>query len=154
MGHDGYTDLLLWFEQNALVAALGSFSHYDTVQVSLYGRIDAERYVCGSDCVVTLIRDEIVGEPVDEADSPYLAGNFPNPFNPATEISFSLPEATDVRLEVFNIIGQRLAVLVDARLEAGEHRIHFEGGSLPSGVYLYRFRAGDVTQTRKMVLLK
>jgi len=83
-----------------------------------------------------------------------LEPNYPNPFNPSTTITFALPEASHVVLEVFNLIGQRVDTLIDAPRPAGSHRIVFEAGALPGGVYLYRLRAGDFTASRKLLLLK
>ena len=83
-----------------------------------------------------------------------LHQNYPNPFNPTTEISFSLPNAGDVKLEIFNIMGQKVTTLVDGQLEAGEHVIPWNGCEVASGVYFYRLRAGDFISTRKMLLLK
>ncbi|UCD64014.1 MAG: T9SS type A sorting domain-containing protein [Candidatus Zixiibacteriota bacterium] len=83
-----------------------------------------------------------------------LLQNHPNPFNATTEISLALPAASHVRLEIFNIVGQRVATLVDGRLKAGHHTFSWDGGDASTGVYIYRLQAGDFTETRKMVLLK
>ncbi len=83
-----------------------------------------------------------------------LSQNYPNPFNPSTEISFALPSASDVKLEVFNIMGQRVATLLDQHLEAGNHNVIWDGSQVASGIYFYRLDAGEFTKTRKMVLLK
>jgi hypothetical protein len=83
-----------------------------------------------------------------------LSQNYPNPFNPSTEISFSLPNASDVKLEVYNVMGQKVAVVVDEYLQAGEHTALWDAGSFSSGVYFYRLEAGEFVETRKMVLLK
>ena len=83
-----------------------------------------------------------------------LAQNYPNPFNPETTIGFSLSRASQVRVEIFDLVGQSLAVLVDARRAAGQHRIRFDGSTLSTGLYLYRLTAGDYTETRKMLLVK
>ncbi|RMH89440.1 MAG: T9SS C-terminal target domain-containing protein [Calditrichaeota bacterium] len=83
-----------------------------------------------------------------------LYQNYPNPFNPSTTIRFSLTGAMDVRLEVFNLMGQKVATLVDGRLTAGEHQVKFDGRGLPSGIYLYRLTGNGITQTRRMVLMK
>ncbi len=88
-----------------------------------------------------------------------LRQNHPNPFNPATEIAFALPLATRVKLQVFNLLGQHLATLVDAHLPSGVHRCQWsavdkEGKRLPSGVYLYRLETPDYQGTRKMILLQ
>ncbi len=82
------------------------------------------------------------------------ASAYPNPFNPTTTLRFSLPEAADVRLEVFNLLGQRVATLVDERLAAGDHTAPFDASHLPSGTYLYRLQAGQHVVTRPLSLVK
>jgi len=83
-----------------------------------------------------------------------LSQNYPNPFNPITEIKYALPEDCWVRLEIYNILGQRVAILVDGRQKAGYKVVRWDAGSFSSGIYFYRLKAGDFVQTRKMVLLK
>ncbi len=88
-----------------------------------------------------------------------LSQNYPNPFNPSTRIGFALPVASHVRLEVINILGQRVVTLADREIEAGNHEILWDGTNtrgkmVSSGVYFYRLEAGSFTETRKMVLLK
>ncbi|MDH4156758.1 MAG: T9SS type A sorting domain-containing protein [candidate division Zixibacteria bacterium] len=83
-----------------------------------------------------------------------LSQNYPNPFNPTTEIAFALPVASHVTVEIYNITGQKAALLVDEKLEAGRHVVRWDAGGMASGVYLYRLRAGSFTATKKMVLLK
>ena len=83
-----------------------------------------------------------------------MAQNYPNPFNPTTTISFSLPRGGHALLEVYNVLGQRVATLVDRVLEAGNHEVEFDGENQPSGVYFYRLSSPQGTQTKKMMLLK
>ena len=83
-----------------------------------------------------------------------LSQNYPNPFNPATTISYSLPSATHVRLDVFNILGQKVATLVDEHQTAGEHTVLWESVGFSSGIYLYRLSTPEAVETRKMILLK
>ncbi len=83
-----------------------------------------------------------------------LNQNYPNPFNPVTVISYELPESGSVTLEVFNALGQRVAVLADGHQAAGTHHVNFDAASLASGIYLYRLQAGTTILTRKMMFLK
>jgi hypothetical protein len=86
--------------------------------------------------------------------SPTLGQSSPNPCNPSTTISFSLPEEQHVTLEVFNALGQRVAVLADEVRVAGDHHILFNGAQLASGLYVYRMQAGGFSEAKKLLLLK
>ena len=89
------------------------------------------------------------------APSTFLtASNYPNPFNPSTTIDFQIPAAMEVDLRVFGPTGAEAAVLVDGALQAGRHRVVFDGSGLPSGMYVYRLRAGGETASGKMMLSK
>jgi len=83
-----------------------------------------------------------------------LNQNRPNPFNPVTEISFSLPQASDVSLEIYDIIGRRVTVLVESRLDAGIHSYIWDASGFASGIYFTRLKAGTFMDTKKMILLK
>jgi predicted outer membrane repeat protein len=83
-----------------------------------------------------------------------LGPNYPNPFNPATVVSYQLPAVSDVRLVVYDLLGREVAVLVNEKKAPGEYEVRFDGSGLSSGVYLYRLTAGDFVQTRKMVIVK
>jgi len=83
-----------------------------------------------------------------------LKQNYPNPFNPSTNITYSLPKASNVRLEIYNSLGQRVQTLLNTHKAAGTYHILFKADHLTSGVYIYRLTAGDFTKTKKMVLLK
>ena len=87
-----------------------------------------------------------------------LGQNYPNPFNPSTIIPYQLPAAGHVRLEVFNVLGQRLATLVDAERSAGVHTAQWDGTdaagrAVGAGVYIYRLSSGGMTESRRMVLV-
>ena len=87
-----------------------------------------------------------------------LGQNYPNPFNPSTIIPYQLPTAGHVRLEVFNLLGQRLATLVDAEQAAGIHTAQWDatdvaGRAVGAGVYIYRLSSGEMTESRRMVLV-
>ncbi len=83
-----------------------------------------------------------------------LEQNFPNPFNPATVISWQLPTESYVSLKVFDILGQEVTTLVDEFKKAGSYSVSWNASSLPSGVYFYRLSAGNFTETKKLLLLK
>lgn len=88
-----------------------------------------------------------------------LSQNYPNPFNPTTVIAYCLPERSHVTIDIFNILGQQVTTLVDKKESAGSYTVTWDGKSatgqsVSTGVYLYRFRAGDNIKTKKMLLLK
>ncbi|MGC8652365.1 MAG: carboxypeptidase regulatory-like domain-containing protein [Candidatus Kryptoniota bacterium] len=88
-----------------------------------------------------------------------LEQNYPNPFNPTTQIVFSIPQTERVTIDIYNILGEKVATLVNGTLNAGTHIVTFDarnssGSLLPTGVYFYRLSTPDFTATRKMLLLK
>jgi len=83
-----------------------------------------------------------------------LEQNYPNPFNPETTIEFTIPVTQNVRLELFNTLGERVVTVVDGNLPAGAHAYRFDGRNLASGIYYYRIEAGNFHRTRKMILLR
>ncbi|MBK7141929.1 MAG: PD40 domain-containing protein [bacterium] len=83
-----------------------------------------------------------------------LSQNYPNPFNPSTEISYSLPTAAYVTLEVYNLTGQRVAILVNSDQASGTHTVRWDASQYASGVYMYRLTTGEFTETKKMLLIK
>jgi hypothetical protein len=96
--------------------------------------------------------------PVDvENDLPNrfsLDQNYPNPFNPSTTIQYELGQSNRVRLEVFDLLGRRVALLVDATQPVGSHQVTFDASHLSSGMYLYRLSSGNEVRTRTMILMK
>ena len=83
-----------------------------------------------------------------------LAQNFPNPFNPTTQITFGLPKESTVRVEVYNLLGQQVAEIARGVHAAGFHTVRFDASGLTSGMYLYKLTAGEVSLFRKMMLVK
>jgi len=101
------------------------------------------------------IATSVVPSLSDLPDQTSLNQNYPNPFNPETQISFSLSEQGNVRLEVFNSLGQQVAVLIsDEILSPGTHRFSFDASGFSSGIYHYRLSTNGTTLTRSMTLLK
>ncbi|MBD3297843.1 MAG: T9SS type A sorting domain-containing protein, partial [candidate division Zixibacteria bacterium] len=83
-----------------------------------------------------------------------LNQNYPNPFNPSTTISFALPQASNVNLTVYNLLGQRMTTLVDGPMSAGNHSVEFDASSYATGVYFYRLTTDGFAEVKKMVLAK
>jgi hypothetical protein len=83
-----------------------------------------------------------------------LEQNFPNPFNPETEITFSLAKSDNVTLKIYNILGSEVATVINEFIEAGKHSVKLNASNLTSGVYLYTIKSGNFTATRKMILMK
>ncbi len=83
-----------------------------------------------------------------------LEQNYPNPFNPSTVISFFLRRPENIQLAVYNVLGQKVATIVDERLNSGPHSFTFNSGSLASGIYFYRLETDDLSETRKMTLIR
>jgi hypothetical protein len=101
--------------------------------------------------------DKMIGEGREFSGIPTvysLEQNYPNPFNPETKIQFSLPEDSNVKLEIFNLQGQIVATLVDGSFPAGFHTARFDATSFPSGVYFYKIVAGNFTDIKRMLLIK
>ena len=100
---------------------------------------------------------EAVSNEDDDFETPNsfeLNQNFPNPFNPTTTISYSLPKISFVSLKVYDLLGQEIITLVNEQLGAGKRSVSFDASGLASGVYVYRLEAGGFIETRKMTLIK
>lgn len=83
-----------------------------------------------------------------------LYQNYPNPFNPATTIKFALPKSTDVKIIVYNLLGQKVLTLMDEKRNAGYHTIQLNGNNLASGMYFYTIEADYFHAVKKMLLVK
>ncbi len=104
---------------------------------------------------LTLTKRGITAAGAEKAPFTFQLGqNFPNPFNPSTEISFEIPQNDFVSLKVYDLLGTEVATLLNRNMEAGAHSILFEAKSIPSGIYIYKLKAGAHTATRKMTVLK
>jgi hypothetical protein len=83
-----------------------------------------------------------------------LMQNYPNPFNPTTTIQYALPKASNVEIKVYDLIGREVTTLVNEFRQAGTYSVEFNANNFASGVYFYRIKAGDFTDTKKMLLVK
>ncbi len=132
-----------------------------------------ENYFCDIDVAITLLScnnggsffpagpDTCSVQPATAISEPSkiikgynLAGNYPNPFNPATTISYTIPATGFVQLNVYDVTGKFVRTLVKEQQLAGRYSLQFEGKDLPSGIYFYRLMVKDYEQTRRMVLLR
>jgi len=107
----------------------------------------------------TVYLDFTDGAPSDVPTANKLVGNYPNPFNPVTQIKFAIKESGNVKLEIFDIRGRKVKDLVNETLDAGSHSetwhgTDYSGNSVGSGIYFYKLRAGRYTSTKKMLLMK
>ena len=91
---------------------------------------------------------------VEQPDFFFLTQNYPNPFNPTTTISFSIGHSSFVTLKVFDVLGREVSSIVSEELKPGSYKRMFRGSGLPSGVYLYQLQSNNISQTKKLLLLK
>jgi hypothetical protein len=129
---------------SGLVKLLSNDPSQDTVDVSVSGY--------GEPAVGI---EDPLGLPTVYGVSP----NYPNPFNPATTIKYQLPQSSEVRLSIYNVLGQKVRTLVNSRIEAGYHSVEWDGRNeagtqVASGIYIYRFQADNFLKIRKMILMK
>ena len=132
-----------------------TLANYITYTEGLNGTITAAQYPAGGEGRISTVEgtsNESVTDGLPESFD--LNQNYPNPFNPTTRIAFDLPESSEVRLSVFDMLGRQVAVIVNERMTAGTHSVQFDASNLSSGMYLYRIQAGSFTQTQKMMLIK
>ena len=83
-----------------------------------------------------------------------LSQNYPNPFNATTVIQYNLPSASNVRIDIYDILGRKVETLVQGEQPAGYHQVVWDTEDISSGMYFYRIQAGEYAETRKMVVLK
>jgi hypothetical protein len=125
------------------------FSQFGSINPNFYYRWNYDLGVVGIDD----------NGPVQIAKTPRLDNNYPNPFNPVTSIRFVLPKAMDVKLEIYNALGQKVTTLIDGKQRQGQHIVNWngidsKGYPVSSGIYFYRLNAENYQKTMKMVLMK
>jgi hypothetical protein len=123
---------------------------------------DKVAYAFGNDwysSTHTLLKADLSGitSVEDKEDKPkefVLHQNYPNPFNPSTTIKFSLPQRSEIKLTLYNMLGQKIDEIFNRVMEAGTYEYLYDAGGLSSGVYIYVIEAGDLRLSKKMILLK
>ncbi|GEM_PF-3192928 len=173
-GADGYCDLTIKFDKRSILEKLHALPEAEQYALTITGLLVSGEQIEGHDCVHPVGRDANGSDAagpvadggsdkarplVDAAEGVTIRGNYPNPFNPTTGISFYLPEASRVTLDIYNSAGQRIITLADQYYAAGDHTVAWDGRSTSgrhvySGVYFCRIRTGATTVTKKMVLLR
>lgn len=161
MGSDGYVDLIAKFDAIQIAMALGPLQSKEVRTLTVTGNFFDGSPIEGSDCVIVSSaggQGKVKGQ---EAIGPafVLGRNYPNPFNSSTVISYDVNQASRVRIEVVNVLGQLVSMLLDERREPGTYSIVWNGtdshgNAVPSGTYFCRLTAGDFVQTQKMVLIR
>jgi len=157
LGGDGYTDLTLKFDMEGVVATLGEVYDGNEIALNISGQLYDGTEITGSDCVIIRAEravDGIFARSNEVPESFELKQNYPNPFNPETEIVFDLPKGCQVKLEIFNITGQRVAVLANRYFDAGSYSVIWNAVGQTSGVYFYRIATDNYIESKKMILLK
>lgn len=161
--HRVVTNETSYQSQNSLTqtAGLGTSAVVDSIIVSWPGGQKSKVTSAGINQTITITEGVLNIQPAIEMkkdlDLPVeylLSQNYPNPFNPTTVIEYQLPEVTEVSIEIYNIVGQRVKELLLGQKEAGYHKVEFNGAGLPSGIYLYKITAGNFSESKKMILLK
>lgn len=110
-----------------------------------------EEYVDTANVEITVSNEDFIA---DVPEGFELNQNYPNPFNPTTQISYTLPSATDVSLNVYDVTGRQIEKLVNTRQSSGNYSVSFNASKLPSGMYFYRIEAGGFADVKQMMLIK
>ncbi|HXF49136.1 MAG TPA: FlgD immunoglobulin-like domain containing protein [Verrucomicrobiae bacterium] len=134
---------------------LNPLTYVDTIRIEAAGALNSPRFIPVRLNVTTDVGDE----PGNRPRSFRLSQNYPNPFNPTTKIDFALPRSGHAVLEVFNVVGQKIRVLVDGELPAGAHSAVWDGRTssgqlVGSGIYFYRLKSHDFSDIKRAVFLK
>lgn len=131
-----------------------------TAAKSIYGDfVDGNRDSVGGDAYVLTFRTMqsptgVAQNPNDVPSKFGLEQNFPNPFNPSTEIRYQISELSNVTVKVYDVLGREVAMLVNERKSPGRYKVQFDASTLPSGVYFYRLEAGSYVETKKLTVMK
>ena len=149
-----------WFKNGTVVGIDSNAYHYRHSTFNPPPHTDIIKVVISNGYITTDKTWDVFVEPttdVDDGNTPLsysINQNYPNPFNPTTQIRFSIAESEMVNLSVFNMLGEKVAELINETLAAGEYNTNFNAAGLSSGVYIAKIQAGAFNQLIKMSLLK
>ncbi|MGD9489570.1 MAG: Ig-like domain-containing protein, partial [Calditrichaceae bacterium] len=147
--------LKLDFDADMMILTLSAPGYIGTV--TLYCTLTDDSSASVSDSLVVKLNADPTGIEDFISDLPtkfVIEQNYPNPFNPNTHIRFGLPNAGEVRIEVYNILGQKVATVLDGYKPAGYHVVDFHANQLSSGIYFYRIESGKFNAVKKMIIMK
>jgi hypothetical protein len=147
---DGWMDLTFKFRAQDIAAAIPEGNVGDVIPLTLTGCYNDGMPFSATDCITVVGNAPSKVQPSDAV----LGFPNPNPFNPVTRISYAIPEAQHVRLTVYDVAGRLVEELVNEVNAAGKYIVEWDAGNMPSGIYFYRFEAGNFAETRKAILLK
>jgi len=153
---DGFADLLVKFDSEAIAAAVTRATKGGDVMLELTGELHNGTHIAGEDGVRIVGKD---GRPAltGNAEADVVTGlgpAIPNPFNPTTRIAYAVAQQSHVELKIYDARGRLVATLVDGTRPAGKHEVAWNAAAQASGVYFCRLRAGVINETRRLVLLK
>jgi hypothetical protein len=153
-----FTDLAENFAQSTAISIIdglpiGALS-WDNARINAFISADDYKLVNAAYLAASGKPLAVNEAPVGVAGKFELAQNYPNPFNPSTVINFTLAKASDVKLAVYNLLGQQVATLLNKHMSAGSQSVVFDASKLSSGVYFYRLDAGNFSSIKKMMFLK
>lgn len=146
-----------WGTVNVPLQSISSLSNNESVWIRI--TLDGATHTSGNNRIDNL---KITGNPIttnvwndDSKPTEFkLYNNYPNPFNPSTTVRYKIPQTVDVTLSIYNVLGQRVATLVDERQNPDHYEVIFLARDLPSGTYISRFTAGEYTAVKKLLLVK
>ncbi len=138
--------------QATLLAENGRTYAFYSIAQDRAGNVEPPKTAADASTTVVVSNED---GPADEVPATYaLWQNYPNPFNPSTTLAFDLPEPTHVRLTIYDVLGRRVALLMDEERPAGRFQVDWDASRLPSGTYLYRLETAGFTATRTLTLVK
>ncbi|MCK5077828.1 MAG: T9SS type A sorting domain-containing protein, partial [Calditrichia bacterium] len=135
---------------------ISAFENF-TGNANLTIEIEDEGNIAAADSLIINITPPVnITDPFNSTipKSYYLTQNYPNPFNPETIIRYGIPQPSHVSLEIYNIMGQKVQVLVNVKKLPGNYQVKFNPSHLPSGIYIYRMKTEQFNRIKKMLFLK